>query len=75
MGHECEMGFSDLFRLARKRAWTSDEEDAFRALDQDARNTAVRQLAQEAGCVRTEDRRGTDGLIYTAFWLEDPAGS
>lgn len=72
MGHECEMGFSDLFRLARKRAWTSDEENAFQALDQDARNTAVRQLAQEAGGVRTEDRRGTDGLIYTAFWLEAP---
>ena len=47
MGHEREMVFSDLFRLAR-----------------------------EAGCcVRTEDRRGKDGLIYTAFWLEDPAES
>ena len=75
MGYECEMGFADLFRLARKRIWTAEEKDAFQALDQDARNTAVRQLAQEAGCVRTEDRRGTDGLIYTAFWLEDPAGS
>jgi hypothetical protein len=75
MGHECEMGFADLFRLARKRAWTSGEEDRFRALDREARNTAVRQLALEAGCVRTEDRRGTDGLIYTAFWFEGPAES
>ena len=75
MGHECEMSFSELFRLARKRAWTSDEEDAFQALDQDARNTAVRELAREAGCVRTEDRRGTDGLLYAAFWREEPTGS
>ncbi|MGB5674832.1 MAG: hypothetical protein WBO43_09820 [Gemmatimonadota bacterium] len=75
MGHECEMGFSDLFRLARKRAWTSDEEDTFKALEQDARNEAVRQLAQESGCVRTENRRGTDGVIYTAFWLEGPVES
>jgi hypothetical protein len=64
------MGFADLFRLARKRIWTTEEKDAFQALDQDARNAAVKQLAQEAGCVRTADRLGTDGLIYTAFWLE-----
>ena len=75
MGHECEMGFADLFRLARKRTWTSDEEDAFQSMDQDARNAAVRQLAQEAGCVRTADRVGTDGATYTAFWLEDLVGS
>lgn len=75
MGHDCEMGFSELFRLARKRAWTSDEEEAFQALDQDARNSAVRELAREAGCVVTVDRRGTDGLIYTAFWVEGPAES
>ena len=70
MGHECEMGFADLFRLARKRIWTTEEKDAFQALGQDARNAAVKQLAQEAGCVRTADRLGTDGAIYTAFWLE-----
>ena len=75
MGHECEMGFADLFRLAKKRAWTSEEEDRFQALDQDARNEAVKRLAQEAGGVNTVDRPGTDGLIYTAFWVEDPAES
>ena len=76
MGNDCEMGFADLFRLARKRIWTPEEKDAFQALDQDARNAAVKQLAREAGCcVRTEDRLGTDGMIYTAFWLEDPAES
>lgn len=75
MGHDCEMGFADLFRLAKKRTWTAEEEDRFQALGQEARNTAVRQLALEAGCVLTEDRRGTDGLIYTAFWREDPTES
>jgi hypothetical protein len=25
VSHECEMGFPDLFRLAKKRAWTPDE--------------------------------------------------
>lgn len=69
------MGFADLFRLARKRIWTTEEKDAFQALDQDARNAAVKQLAREAGCVRTADRLGTDGLIYTAFWLESPIES
>jgi hypothetical protein len=70
MGHECEMGFADLFRLARKRIWTPEEKGAFQALDQDARNAAVKKLAQEAGCVRTADRLGTDGVTYTAFWVE-----
>jgi uncharacterized protein YbjQ (UPF0145 family) len=65
------MGFAELFRLARKRIWTTEEKDAFQALDQEARNAAVKQLAQEAGCVRTADRLGTDGVIYTAFWLEN----
>jgi hypothetical protein len=30
----------------------------------------VKQLASEAGGVRTEDRIGTDGVVYTAFWRE-----
>ena len=69
------MGFADLFRLARKRIWTTEEKDAFQALNQDARNAAVKQLAQEAGCVRTADRLGADGVIYTAFWREDRSES
>jgi hypothetical protein len=71
MGRECSIGFADLFRLAKKRDWTADEERVFQALDQEARNTAVVELAREAGGIRTENRVGTDGLIYTAFWLED----
>ena len=40
-------------------------------MNQEARNAAVVALAREAGGVRTEDRVGTDGVTYTAFWLED----
>lgn len=70
MSHECEMGFLDLFIRARKREWTPDEEATFSGLDQEARNAAVRQLARDAGGIRTEDRVGADGVIYTAFWAE-----
>lgn len=69
MSGNCCMGFRELFELAKKRPWTSDEERAFAALDQDARNIAVKSLAAEAGCVQTEERRGSDGVVYTAFWM------
>jgi hypothetical protein len=72
MGRECSLGFADLFRLAKKRGWTLDEERTFQALTQPERNAAVLELAREAGGIRTEDRIGTDGQVYTAFWLEDP---
>ena len=71
MGRECSLGFADLFRLARKRDWTPAEERAFEGMDQEARNAAVVELAHEAGGIRTEDRVGTDGVVYTAFWQED----
>jgi hypothetical protein len=75
MGRECELSFSDLFRMARDRPWTSAEEARFKALDQPARNADVRELAREAGGTHTEDRVGTDGTIYTAFWIERPTSS
>jgi hypothetical protein len=75
-GGDCELGFADLFQLAKKRDWTPDEERAFQALDQAGRNAAVVRLAREAGGIRTEDRVGTDGVTYTAFWREDgPPGA
>jgi hypothetical protein len=76
MGGDCSLSFADLFRLAKKREWTPDEERAFQGMDQEARNAAVVALAREAGGVHTEDRVGTDRVIYTAFWLEDqpPSG-
>ena len=72
MGQECRYSFDDLFRLAYDRDWTAEEKGAFMALDQLARNREVRRLADQAGCVRTEDRLGSDGLMYTAFWVEAP---
>lgn len=67
----CDLGFADLFRLAKKRDWTPDEERTFQALDQAGRNAAVVMLAREAGGIRIDDRVGTDGITYTAFWRED----
>jgi len=66
----CSMGFAELFQLAKGRAWTEEEVREFQSLDQQGRNRMVKQLAAEAGCVRTEDRIGTDGVVYTAFWRE-----
>jgi len=74
MGRECAIGFADLFRLARKRGWTAEEERAFQSLTQPERNAAVLELAREAGGIHTEDRLGTDGQVYTAFWLEETSG-
>jgi hypothetical protein len=68
LGYDCELGFSDLFRLARNRAWTPDEERHFQSLDQPARNALVKELAAAAGGIETADRVGTDGVVYTAFW-------
>ena len=76
MGLECRYSFDDLFRLAHGRDWTAAEKRAFLALEQGARNGEVRRLAERAGCVRTEDRLGSDGMTYTAFWVEEqPVGS
>src|ERR1700752_3274420 len=72
MGRECLIGFADLFAMARKRRWTPREEESFQALDQDARNARVAELAGEARWICTEARRGTDGLTYLAFWVEGP---
>jgi len=66
----CSMGFAELFQLAKGRAWTEEEVREFQSLDQQGRSRMVKQLAAEAGCVRTEDRIGTDGVVYTAFWRE-----
>ncbi len=66
----CSMSFRDLFQLAKKRDWTQDELQAFQKLDQPAKNAMVKQLAAEAGNIRTQDQVGTDGITYTAFWKE-----
>lgn len=66
----CSMSFAELFQLARGRAWTDEEVLGFQALDQDGKNRVVKQLAAEAGGIKTEDQVGSDGLVYTAFWRE-----
>jgi len=72
MGRECKIGFADLFRLAKDRDWTPAEEQAFQSLDQAGKNAMVVALAREAGGIVTEDRVGTDGVTYTAFWQDEP---
>ena len=66
----CSMSFAELFHLAKGRDWTRDEVQAFQKLDQPGKNAMVKQLAAEAGGIRTEDQVGTDGVVYTAFWKE-----
>lgn len=70
MSGDCCLSFRDLFLLAKKRPWTADEERYFQTIDQPTRNKLVKELALEARCIKTEDRRGTDGQIYTAFWMD-----
>lgn len=72
MGRECRYSFDDLFRLANDRDWTAAEKSEFLALDHSVRNAVVKRLAQKAGNVQTEDRLGTDGQVYTAFWVKSP---
>jgi hypothetical protein len=62
------MGFRELFELAHGRSWTRAEEQQFSELNQEAKNACVKQLASRAAGVVTEDRIGTDGQVYTAFW-------
>jgi hypothetical protein len=69
----CSMGFAELFQLAKGREWTEEEVQGFQALDQQGKNRVVKQLAAEAGCIRTEDQVGTDGVVYTAFWKVEKA--
>jgi SAM-dependent methyltransferase len=69
-GPECRIGFADLFLLAHGREWGDTEAAAFEALDQEARNRHVEDWAAAVPGMRTEPRRGDDGLDYLAFWLE-----
>jgi hypothetical protein len=64
----CHLSFADLHRLARGGDWTAAQAAAFAALSQPEKNALVRQLADEAGGIETEDQTGDDGVVYTAFW-------
>ncbi len=69
-GGACSLGFAELFVLAKGRVWTTEEKAKFEALDQNDRNERVSEWAREAGGIATEDRVGTDGRVYRAFWKE-----
>jgi hypothetical protein len=66
---ECNFSFNDLFSAYAGRNMSAEEKQRFNALPQEEKNIKVRQWAAQAG-FKTEDRRGQDGLIYTAFWKE-----
>lgn len=72
MESSCSFGFEDLFWAAHARAWTPLERRALEDATQDDRNAIVRSWARTAGGVILEDRRGTDGLVYSAFGFERP---
>ena len=61
-GPECRISFADLFLLAHGRAWRDEEAAAFDALSQDERNRQVEGWAATVPGMRTETRRGDDGL-------------
>ena len=69
VGPECCFSFADLFLAAEKRVWTSEEENGFRDLTQDERNDWVSMLAEKAPQFKTQDKVGTDGVVYRAFWI------
>ncbi len=72
MSRECQYSYADLFEAVHGRAWTDAERGAFEALTQPQRNAWVKELASASGgAAGTEDRVGTDGQTYTAFWLVD----
>ncbi len=72
MGRECQYSYADLFEAVRGRTWNESERLQFESLTQPQRNAWVKDLAgASGGTVGTQDRVGTDGQTYTAFWLED----
>ncbi|MBT8485956.1 MAG: hypothetical protein HKO59_07480 [Phycisphaerales bacterium] len=67
------IGYDELSWMADGREWSRAERKALAEMDQEERNAWVRERAARAGAiVGTEDRTGTDGVVYTAFWLEVP---
>lgn len=50
--------------------WTEQEENVFKNLSQSERNDWVSRLAEMAPQFKTQDKVGSDGLIYRAFWVD-----
>ena len=69
-GPECLFSFNDLFVASEGRMWTPEEEASFKSLSQDQRNEWVSKLAAKAPQFVTQDKVGTNGIVYRAFWVE-----
>ncbi len=67
MGIECAYSFDDLYFAATSKHLSALESERFLQLSQDEKNHLVRQWANQAKWM-VEDRIGSDGLTYSAFW-------
>jgi hypothetical protein len=69
MANEPCLGFGDLFQAAHGRDMTPQERAELGRLRQPERNEWVRrEVALTGNAIVCEDRLGTDGVTYTAFW-------
>ena len=69
MNKECAFGFADLYRAAFGVDMRSEEQNEFSKLPQEHVNELVSRWARIAHW-HTEERMGTDGKLYIAFWKE-----
>lgn len=70
MAVNCAYSFDDLHQAVFGRVMTEPEKSALYALPQSERNTQVGEWARQVGWA-TENRRGSDGVVYAAFWPID----
>lgn len=66
-GDNCRWSFDDLHQAAHSRRMTDQEKQRLYALGQNARNIIVQGWADRAAW-QTENRIGSNGIKYTAFW-------
>jgi len=66
----CAYSFDDLHQVVFGCTMTEAEKTALYDLPQTDRNAQVGEWARKIGW-QTEDRLGSDGVIYTAFWPVD----
>lgn len=68
----CCFSFDDLFEAVHGRVMTAVERRGLYALPQPERNDWVKRMVEAtAGRFTCDDRRGSDGVMYTAFWAEE----
>lgn len=74
MAESCAFSFDDLYQAANGRPMTKAEKEALYVFPQSKRNIIVGKWAESAGW-QFQDRVGTDGVMYRAFWEEKPKSS